>query len=45
MLALKSLLVIASLGIFFTAAGSVAYDVYQAMRLNWLLGRKREPES
>ena len=44
MLALKYLLMILSLGIFATAAGIVAYDVYQAMQLNWLLSRKREEE-
>ena len=44
MLALKYLLMILSLGIFATAAGIVAYDVYQAMQLNWLLSRKRAEE-
>ena len=42
MLALKYLLVILSLGIFTTATGIVAYDIYQAMQLNWLLSRKKE---
>lgn len=42
MLALKYLLVILSMGMFAAAAGIVAYDVYQAMQLNWLLHRKRE---
>ena len=41
MLALKYLLVILSLGLFATAAGIIACDVYQAMQLNWLLERKR----
>jgi regulator of protease activity HflC (stomatin/prohibitin superfamily) len=44
MLALKYLLMILSLGIFVTAAGIVAYDVYQATQLSWLLSRKRKEE-
>jgi regulator of protease activity HflC (stomatin/prohibitin superfamily) len=44
MLALKYLLVILSLGTFATAAGIVAFDVYRAMQLNWLLSRKKEEE-
>jgi regulator of protease activity HflC (stomatin/prohibitin superfamily) len=42
MLTLKYLLVILSLGIFATALGIVAYDVYAAFQLNWLLARKRK---
>jgi regulator of protease activity HflC (stomatin/prohibitin superfamily) len=45
MLALKYLLMLLSLGIFATAAGIVAYDVYRAMQLNWLLARKEEEEA
>jgi regulator of protease activity HflC (stomatin/prohibitin superfamily) len=45
MLALKFLLMLLSLGIFATAAGIVAYDVYRAMQLNWLLARKEEEEA
>src|SRR5208283_1698081 len=44
MLALKYLLVILSLGIFAAAAGIVAYDVYQAMQLNWLLSPNKSVE-
>ena len=44
MLALKYLLVILSLGIFAAAAGIVAYDVYQAIELNWLLSPKKREE-
>jgi len=44
MLTLKYLLVILSLGIFATALGIVAYDVYAALQLNWLLERKREEQ-
>ena len=42
MLALKYLLVALSLGVFSTAAGIVAYDVYRAMQLSWLLQRRRD---
>jgi regulator of protease activity HflC (stomatin/prohibitin superfamily) len=45
MLALKFLLMLLSLGIFATAAGIVAYDVYRAMQLNWLLERREEEET
>jgi regulator of protease activity HflC (stomatin/prohibitin superfamily) len=45
MLTLKYLLAILSLGIFATAVGIVAYDIYTALQLNWLLARKREEES
>ena len=45
MLALKFLLMLFSLGIFATAAGIVAYDVYRAMQLNWLLAHKEEEEA
>ena len=44
MLTLKYLLVILSLGIFATALGIVAYDVYAALQLNWLLARKRKED-
>jgi regulator of protease activity HflC (stomatin/prohibitin superfamily) len=44
MLTLKYLMIILSLGFFTTALGIVAYDVYAAMQLNWLLARKREEE-
>jgi regulator of protease activity HflC (stomatin/prohibitin superfamily) len=44
MLTLKYLMVILSLGFFATALGIVAYDIYAALQLNWLLAQKRQEE-
>jgi regulator of protease activity HflC (stomatin/prohibitin superfamily) len=44
MLSLKYILILLSLGIFTSAAGIVGYDVFRAIQLNWLLGRKRKEQ-
>jgi regulator of protease activity HflC (stomatin/prohibitin superfamily) len=43
MVALKFLLMILGIGLFGSAASVVAYDVYLASRLRWLLQRTAEP--
>jgi regulator of protease activity HflC (stomatin/prohibitin superfamily) len=47
MLTLKYLLMLAGFGIFATAAGIVAYDIYRALQLYWLLDgtEARDPET
>jgi regulator of protease activity HflC (stomatin/prohibitin superfamily) len=44
MLALKTLLMILGVGLFGSAAAVVAYDVYVATRLRWLLEKAGAPE-
>jgi regulator of protease activity HflC (stomatin/prohibitin superfamily) len=44
MLALKTLLMILGVGLFGSAAAVVAYDIYLATRLRWLLQQSAAPE-